>query len=1460
MISFSSFYRTSGLRLLEHLTNPQLQEIANFEWPLNSKYNFISDSGDVGPPIAAFPLSYAQKTMYMQHVYEMKNHYGKFRLDQDYLTFDSLIRAYHRGKPNCQLSKNITTINSETNLVVKSFAGIMLRYRYIDNPFSRYDKFRNRWTTILENLNEEMLETSRNQFIFMPAIVPTVSREKMDALLSTYDFFDKNPRVQDIKKLKSEDNWLFFQFWLWLGNERKQSMFKLIDPANYPKVNFVFTTDKFYTVLNLEYLNSFLMGDSDEDGEVIKDPIKFRKRFMAYASLISNVVEIDVANMTEEEAKVTIADASKGLNAVVVRNSKEAPGIKVIAQATDDDSVDEGAVQFKKDKKETQKVDRSLLEDDKELDKLLEDSEAVLDGMEPAADTDFDVADQVAEDPETLKALLEIDPEDQFIPIAMAPEDGIIFKAQELLKNKQITLSEFKRFERLSTKYLSIDAPEFVARSMGKEKVSVADVIVIKPEETTFAKRKAKNPGGVVDEAMLETSVEQFKHLYVKKLLHRNILAEIINLQKSGIVVHDIKTKEINNIVSRYTEYAIQVQPVGGSVSTINIKVPTVDEEGIILHGGVNYYLKTQRGDLPIRKIGPRRVALSSHNGKIFIDRLENVSTNYGVWLTNQIVKAGIDVQDNRVIKMQGGNVFDNKYKSPLAYSSIAQRIMAFELAVPSVSPIVFNFDHTVMEKQCNPTDLKRYKNDNVVPCGFQKSNKNIVVMDKEGFMAIDTAQGFKKIGRMEELLDLDYSKSPIEIATITLFGDKIPLGLIMAYHIGLKKLLKVLSSDVKVVPAKKIIRKAANEFVIRFADYALIVSRTDPLSSLVLGGINVYKKYLRELKLSQMENREYLVSILEKAGHRSVILNEADVIWDRFIDDITKEQLIRMNEPTTILELYRRSAELLLTDEHPDEIDGNLTRYLGYERLASAVSLELTKSCRDLKRGQLGSRRGRFSMKPDAVYMTIMTDSAKEQTNETNPIQDLKQNEAVTMAGRGGRSSETMVKRTRVYPKTDEGVISETGVDSGNVGVISYFAPNANITSLYGNVESIPAIQANSNQLLSTSALIAPFIEHDDAKRIVFSGVQQTHTIATKGARVSNIRTGQEAVLINRVRKKFGGVADMDGKVKSIENNVVQIEYKDKTIKAYPIGDQITKGPGTLYSTTIATELKVGQNVKEGDIITYNADFFEKDWYNPDGVVWRSGVKATIIFEDSLETYEDGSVISKRVADLCSAKVADVREVILDFDQIPAKMMKEGERVEYDSILCTIQEPVMAGSIKLDEETIKGLEKLAQDKPKAKFYGTIQAIEVYYQGELADMNPDLQKIVHKYENLTKARRASMGEPATTCQVDYTFKINGVPLNKKQVVFKFYISHEVGMDVGDKLVFGNQMKATVSRVLTGVNRTAAGEEVDGYFSYRGDMNRIVNSLKLWGTTSKVLDVGTQWFVDIALGKKEAPDF
>jgi hypothetical protein len=70
-------------------------------------------------------------------------------------------------------------------------------------------------------------------------------------------------------------------------------------------------------------------------------------------------------------------------------------------------------------------------------------------------------------------------------------------------------------------------------------------------------------------------------------------------------------------------------------------------------------------GVLPIRKIAPDRVALTSYYGKTFVFRSEKKVNNYGWWLQNKITEIGLDTNDIRVVDLYPANVFDNEFKSP---------------------------------------------------------------------------------------------------------------------------------------------------------------------------------------------------------------------------------------------------------------------------------------------------------------------------------------------------------------------------------------------------------------------------------------------------------------------------------------------------------------------------------------------------------------------------------------------------------------------------------------------------------------------------------------------------------------------------------------------------------------------------------------------------------------------------
>jgi hypothetical protein len=200
--------------------------------------------------------------------------------------------------------------------------------------------------------------------------------------------------------------------------------------------------------------------------------------------------------------------------------------------------------------------------------------------------------------------------------------------------------------------------------------------------------------------------------------------------------------------------------------------------------------------------------------------------------------------------------------------------------------------------------------------------------------------------------------------------------------------------------------------------------------------------------------------------------------MYKMFIDPITLSILKEMKEPTTFRGLLLRSCELLLNDNYPDEMDPRFMRIKGYERFAGAVYVELIRALR-VQRAK--TKQNTLTLNPYAVWMNVMQDPAKSHISELNPIQELKEIEAVTFTGEGGRSSRSMVQRTRVFHENDLGTISEATVDSGDVGINVFMSADPMLTSVRGVSKQFDLKKPDHTSLLSTSALCAVGSDRDD-------------------------------------------------------------------------------------------------------------------------------------------------------------------------------------------------------------------------------------------------------------------------------------------------------------------------------------------------------------------------------------------
>lgn len=355
-------------------------------------------------------------------------------------------------------------------------------------------------------------------------------------------------------------------------------------------------------------------------------------------------------------------------------------------------------------------------------------------------------------------------------------------------------------------------------------------------------------------------------------------------------------------------------------------------------------------------------------------------------------------------------------------------------------------------------------------------------------------------------------------------------------------------------------------------------------------------------------------------------------------------------------------------------------------------------------------------------------------------------------------------------------------------------------------------------------------------------------HTIACTGYRQARVRTGYEQVLTSRTSDLFAYTAKKPGKVSSISDTGIIVEYDDGETTGYELGRRYGEAAGLTIPHEVKTTMKIGQKVKVGDLICYNDGFFEKDILDPNNVVYKAGIIVKTALMESTATIDDSSSISEKVGKLLTTKVTKVKNVVLAFDQSIHNLVKVGTKVEYEDILCIIEDSVTANPGLFDEKSIETLRLVGAQTPQAKVKGEIERIEVYYHGDKADMSESLRMVANASDLAISRRNKSIGKKAFTGSVDDNYRIDGEPLMLDSLCIKFYISSDIPSGKGDKGVFGNQMKTVFGDNYRDKVLTESGIEVDAIFSYSSILNRIVNSPVLIGTTNTLLSL---------IGKKAA---
>ena len=1045
MLPFQLYYRRFGIRLPGQLLNPRIFEANLLTVPRGTFLHYLPVSQtELGPASDDLILRNVTRLTYITHVIRLTHLKGNPRSSM--VMPGPMMQEYRRRHRKIRpMSKLEVADREEQNLLIANYALLPRLYKYIRSYFTQYYTWYNIRSTLWDTVNQYLKETTRHQFvqITLPDQIPALNQLRRAENTQT---------KETLEPFRSDSGFDLLDIWTWLGKDRSKSLMSKVAKKDLERVNLIIHHLGKWMVINLGTLDSW-RADPDVKGSGGAEPPTFQLRFL---KMITRFFEMATLNVGADEQA-----------APKVHEEKEVGSEPSTQDEKSDDDED---------------VKKQLDDIAKPVDQETQDELNEMEDVQQEEDVEYDEDGNVIST--NKKQVVLPAPADITYQKKRNHESAILAKADQLADAGMITGAEYRRLQRISGAYKNIKNP-YTGEG------SLEEAMVITEEDVTITKEPTvPDLPQVFDKSLLSSTVEQVNAQYIEKVLPKDILNSVMMVQQAGIAVTGYTVDRVTDAVSDYEIHSVTLTPAVGKQSTIRFRVPKVRPNGTYTSNNVQYRMRAQRADVPIRKVSPDRVGISSYYSKIFVDRSDRSVFNYGRWLTNALVAKGLDPADDSITDLRVSTVDDVSSKLPYVYSLISTRIVGFK-----ADDYQYWFDYRNRTK-LGPFTEEDTRHETKGMVLVAKKEDTLVLVDKNDVFYTTKGDGhFEVYGRAEDLFDLPAEKSPPQMAELKLFSKSIPIGVVLGYLIGFDNLLKTLKVTPRVVPNGERLNLMGDEFAVRFLDESYIFSKDDNRITMVFAGFNLYKNTLRNYSAHTFNKKDVYYNILEQNGMGVRYLREIDLMDAMFIDPITKEILEWMKEPTEFVPLLLRAVEMLSTRYVPEKVEGakgvveGLERARGYERIAGAVYSELVRSIR-VYNARTATSNASISMNPHSVWTTIVQDPAASPIEQANPIHNLKEKEVVTFGGTGGRSRRSMTAETRLYKESDRGFISEGTVDSGDVAIITYMSPNANFTTVRGTVRQFDKKEDGSSTQLSTAALLAPAADRDDPKRVLISAL----------------------------------------------------------------------------------------------------------------------------------------------------------------------------------------------------------------------------------------------------------------------------------------------------------------------------------------------------------------------------------
>ena len=984
---------------------------------------------------------------------------------------------------------------------------------------------------------------------------------------------------------------------------------------------------------------------------------------------------------------------------------------------------------------------------------------------------------------------------------------------------------------------------------------SVTDVP--KPAPVVPLKISSINPG-----TMKGVSFANISKAYEENLMDRDIVETFMNLSKlpDGFEITNVEVTDISTVHSLVNDWKVSLRSKNtGRLNTIHVHVPKVIN-GKFYNNGIWYNLGKQDFPIPILKLGPKRVMLTSNYQKITVQRYDTRSL-VDIGILVKVLSNLLDEAGNNKYVVAGSSVATNsRFMSTVEYDEFAKVWYSFK---NKEKHLELNFNRETCLREYGFVNV----DDTTFCCGME-NQVPIIINTETGLDQNDRSITDIIINSLPPDLQKQYQKvKPGKRAMFSEMnaGEKTPVGLTCCAWEGITNVLKKSNAQYQVIGPREMAPNGM--FAIDFKDCRLAIKNTIP-NQLLWNGFRMIDT--KQFKMSEFETpimnpSSIYVDIYNKHFFRQYSqLTTFIAYYNFFLDAMTYDVCSHFNLPTDIVGMLIYASNMLADNNYALENTASLYRVRSTEVIPAIIHSEIAFAISKYNNSSGSkSRDHMLKFNPNSVIITLETLGTTETANALNPAIELHQREVISQRGwHGVNVDRAYTKSKRSYHDSMIGKLAMSSPNSANVGINKQLTVDPKIESVRGYTSTEgPDAEYNDMQLCSYSELLTPgTISHDDAIRNAIATSQTGHIVQTEEGEPTLISNGVDELVAAAVSDEFAVIAEEDGKVIDVANGYMIVQYKSGKKRAIEVDNRYHANPasGFYVNNKLEMNFKLNETFKKNDILAYHAKFFTKGIDNV--VRMNIGPVAKVALAGTYFTYEDSGMMTESFSKKLATSITMVETIKLDATANVESIVKVGDEVEVGDPL------VILGLGDTGDKNVDNFLKAfradsgstiidsAKRTFKAKHAGKIVDVRIYTIKSTDKLSPSLSKIMEKEyaDNLKKRKILDKHDKTDTVyKLDTLYDRPTGPIRGQQikgistdVLIEVYIEHMDFQSVGDKLVaFAASKQVIADMVPIGLepySELLPDEEVSVFVSPRSILGRMIPSLVTVACGNKVL--------------------